>query len=57
MIWSGAMMLDHLGEHDAAKGIESAIERALGDARTRTRDLGGTLGTEAAGEAVAQALG
>ena len=57
MIWSGAMMLDHLGEHDAAKGIEAAIERALGDARTRTRALGGTLDTEAAGKAVADALG
>ena len=56
MIWSGAMMLDHLGEHEAAKGIEAAIERALGDARTRTRDLGGSLGTEAAGKAVEQAL-
>ncbi|MNL58567.1 Homoisocitrate dehydrogenase [compost metagenome] len=56
MIWSGAMMLDHLGEHDAAKAIEAAIERALGDARTRTRDLGGSLGTEAAGKAVEQAL-
>ena len=56
-IWSGAMMLDHLGEHEAAKAIEAAIERALGDARTRTRDLGGTLSTEAAGKAVEQALG
>lgn len=56
-IWSGAMMLDHLGEHDAAKAIEAAIERALGDERTRTRDLGGKLNTEAAGKAVEQALG
>jgi tartrate dehydrogenase/decarboxylase/D-malate dehydrogenase len=55
-IWSAAMMLDHLGETEAAKGIEAAIERALGDARTRTRDLGGSLGTEAAGKAVEQAL-
>lgn len=57
MIWSGAMMLDHLGETEAAKGIEAAIERALGDERTRTRDLGGKLGTEAAGKAIEQALG
>ena len=51
------MMLDHLGEHEAAKAIETAIERALGDERTRTRDLGGKLGTQDAGKAVEQALG
>ncbi len=56
-IWSGAMMLDHLGEHEAARAIEAAIERTLGDERTRTRDLGGKLNTEAAGKAVEQALG
>ncbi|MDE2453086.1 MAG: tartrate dehydrogenase, partial [Burkholderiales bacterium] len=28
-IWSGAMMLDHLGEHDAAKAIVKAIETVL----------------------------
>ena len=51
------MMLDHLGEQEAAKGIEAAIERALADARTRTRDLGGSLNTSEAGKAVEQALG
>jgi tartrate dehydrogenase/decarboxylase / D-malate dehydrogenase len=56
-IWSGAMMLEHLGELDAARAIEGAIERSLGDENTRTRDLGGKLGTQAAGKAVAQMLG
>ena len=35
------MMLDHLGEHEAAKAIVSAIERVLDEPRVRTRDLGG----------------
>jgi tartrate dehydrogenase/decarboxylase/D-malate dehydrogenase len=56
-IWSAAMMLDHLGETEAAREIEAAIERALADPRTRTRDLGGSAGTEAAGKAVAELIG
>src|SRR5678809_1414137 len=41
-IWSAAMMLEHLGESEAASAIVKAIEQALGDAKTRTRDLGGS---------------
>ncbi len=55
-IWSAAMMLEHLGEVDAARAIESAIERALADPRTRTRDLGGSANTLEAGKAVAAML-
>jgi tartrate dehydrogenase/decarboxylase / D-malate dehydrogenase len=57
MIWSGAMMLEHLGEVEAARGIEAAIERGLGDARTRTRDLAGSASTVEAGKAIEQLLG
>ena len=56
-IWSGAMMLDHLGERDAAAEIVQAIERCLGERYARTRDLGGNADTKTAGEAIAQALG
>jgi tartrate dehydrogenase/decarboxylase / D-malate dehydrogenase len=56
-IWSAAMMLEHLGETEAAAAIVTAIERALSDSRTRTRDLGGSIGTEAAGRAIEKALG
>src|SRR6185437_359761 len=52
-IWSAAMMLDHLGEGDAAAAIVKAIEQVLGDPRTRTRDLGGNADTTACGKAVA----
>jgi tartrate dehydrogenase/decarboxylase/D-malate dehydrogenase len=55
-IWAGAMMLEHLGELEAAKGIETAIETVLGGNGARTRDLGGDAGTVEAGTAVAEAL-
>ncbi|MCX7340805.1 MAG: tartrate dehydrogenase [Hyphomicrobiales bacterium] len=51
-IWSAAMMLEHLGEVDAAKAIVAACERGLCDARTRTRDLGGSANTVSAGKAI-----
>ena len=56
-IWSGAMMLEHLGEAEAAAAIVRAIEDTLGERTLRTRDLGGNADTEAAGRAVADALG
>ncbi|HEY0220196.1 MAG TPA: tartrate dehydrogenase [Afipia sp.] len=55
-IWSAAMMLDHLGEADAAKSIVSAIETVLAQEKLRTRDLGGKAGTVACGKSVADAL-
>ncbi len=56
-IWSGAMMLDHLGEPDAAKAIVGAIEKVLAQPKLRTRDLKGPADTVACGKAVADALG
>ena len=38
-IWSGAMMLEHLGEPEAAKAIVAAIEKVLAEQKLRTRDL------------------
>jgi tartrate dehydrogenase/decarboxylase/D-malate dehydrogenase len=43
-IWSGAMMLDHLGHADAAQHLTAAFERSLADG-ARTPDLGGTYST------------
>jgi tartrate dehydrogenase/decarboxylase/D-malate dehydrogenase len=54
-IWSGAMMLDHLGHADAAGAIVRAIETVLKDG-PRTRDMGGTASTDELGNAVAEAL-
>jgi tartrate dehydrogenase/decarboxylase/D-malate dehydrogenase len=56
-IWSASMMLEHLGEADAAAGILSAIESVLaagGDALTR--DLGGTGTTSSLGATIAAAI-
>ncbi len=55
-IWSGAMMLEHLGHSEAAAMVFSAIETSLRQASTRTQDLGGTASTSAAGAAVAEAI-
>ncbi|RAI33281.1 tartrate dehydrogenase [Rhodoplanes serenus] len=55
-IWSGAMMLDHLGEAEAAASILQAIERVLAEKTLRTRDLGGNADTVACGKAIAAAI-
>jgi tartrate dehydrogenase/decarboxylase / D-malate dehydrogenase len=55
-IWSGAMMLEHLGETEAASAIVKAIERVLAEPKLRTRDLGGAANTIECGKAVAAAL-
>jgi tartrate dehydrogenase/decarboxylase / D-malate dehydrogenase len=55
-IWSAAMMLDHLGEPEAAGAILQAIEATLTDKTLCTRDVGGSAGTASAGKAIADAL-
>jgi tartrate dehydrogenase/decarboxylase / D-malate dehydrogenase len=56
-IWSGAMMLAHLGEGEAADAIEAAIARALADgSASKTPDLGGKASTSDLGGAIAAAL-
>ncbi len=56
-IWSAAMMLEHLGERDAAAEIVAAIERTLAERTLRTRDLGGNADTVTCGKAVAEMIG
>jgi tartrate dehydrogenase/decarboxylase/D-malate dehydrogenase len=53
-IWSGAMMLDHLGYPEAAKAIEDAMQVVLEDGKTKTPDLGGGATTQKVGEAIAE---
>jgi isocitrate dehydrogenase (NAD+) len=53
LILSGAMMLDHLGEHDAAKRVRGAVRAVLAEGRKLTRDLGGSSGTTEIAEAIA----
>jgi isocitrate dehydrogenase (NAD+) len=51
---AAAMMLDHLGELDAARRLRSAVERVIVQDGVRTRDLGGTASTREFGDAVAR---
>ena len=53
-IWSGAMMLQHLGEAKAARAIENAFETVLADSELHTPDLGGKASTRVVGEAIAK---
>ncbi len=54
--WSAAMMLDHLGEAEAAAVLLRAIERALASGQATTPDLGGTATTAQVTAAVCAAL-
>ena len=51
-IWSGAMMLEHLGEGPAAAGVMRAMEAVLADGRCLTPDQGGTATTTDVARAV-----
>ena len=56
-IWSGAMMLDHLGQPEAARAIVDAIETVLEEPRLHTPDMGGGANTQELGTAIAEAVG
>ena len=45
-VWSGALMLGHLGLRDAASRTMRAIEATVAHPETRTADLGGTADTK-----------
>ena len=55
-IWSGAMMLEHLGEEDASKNIITAIENVLSEKRSLTPDMGGNASTEELGKAIEESI-
>ncbi len=54
-IWSGAMMLDHLGHPEAAAAVVQAIETVLREG-PHTADLGGKSSTMEVGKAIAAAV-
>jgi tartrate dehydrogenase/decarboxylase/D-malate dehydrogenase len=45
-IWCASMMLDQLGHPEAAAEVFDAFASVLAATGVRTRDLGGTAGTE-----------
>jgi tartrate dehydrogenase/decarboxylase/D-malate dehydrogenase len=56
-ILSGAMMLGHLGQAQAARAVEEAVAVVLAEGRVRTPDLGGRSTTSEVAAAVVQRLG
>jgi len=52
-IWTGAMMLEHLGHPDAARAVVTAIEEQVKEGKLLTRDLGGMASTGEVGQAIA----
>ena len=55
-VFSGAMMLRHLGETEAADAVDAAVESVLRDGETMPVDLGGSASTQAIGDAIVNAL-
>jgi tartrate dehydrogenase/decarboxylase / D-malate dehydrogenase len=56
-IWAAAMMLDHLGEAEAAAAITTAMEKVLASGpQALTPDMRGKSTTEDLGRAVAAAI-
>ncbi len=55
-VWTGAMLLDHLGHTAAAQAVVRAIEAVVADGKTVTRDLGGKASTREVGEALASLI-
>jgi tartrate dehydrogenase/decarboxylase/D-malate dehydrogenase len=55
-VWSGAMMLEHLGHKDAADAVVRAIEAVLAGGGPKTPDLGGNGGTRDITNAIVEAV-
>lgn len=55
--WSASMMLEHLGEAQAAGALMAAIERVTASGQARPRDLGGEATTAEVTRAVIGAIG
>jgi tartrate dehydrogenase/decarboxylase/D-malate dehydrogenase len=51
-VWSAALMLEHQGEHEAARSLMSALEAVCREG-PRTRDIGGSASTVEVGDAIA----
>jgi 3-isopropylmalate dehydrogenase len=54
-IWAGSLLLDHLGEHEAAASILVAIEKCIRDGVV-TKDMGGFAGTAKTGSYIAECV-
>ncbi|HEX2500441.1 MAG TPA: tartrate dehydrogenase [Methylomirabilota bacterium] len=55
-VWTGAMLLEHLGHAAAAHAVVRAVETLVADGKTVTRDLGGKASTREVGQALASLI-
>lgn len=55
-IWSGALMLEHLGEHNAASAVMKAMQDVCQESSSRTPDRGGSATTVEVANAVSAAI-
>jgi len=55
-IWAGALMMDYLGEKEAANAMINAIEVNLKERKVRTYDLGGSSTTSDVGSDIARII-
>ncbi|WMW23949.1 isocitrate/isopropylmalate dehydrogenase family protein [Methanolobus sediminis] len=53
-IWAGAMLIEQMGEKEAADAIVSAIETNIREAKVQTYDMGGSAGTSDVGDDIAR---
>ena len=53
-IWAGAMLIEQMGEKEAADAIVSAIETNISEAKVQTYDMGGSAGTSDVGDDIAR---
>ena len=56
LLLSAVLMLQHIGETDAATRVRSALYRVLAAGAVRTGDLGGTASTTEFAEAIIRSL-
>jgi isocitrate dehydrogenase (NAD+) len=56
LLMSALLMLEHIGEADAAARIRAALHTVLRDGRSVTPDLGGSASTTGFAEAIVAAL-
>jgi len=58
VMMAGVMMLNHLGEHDAAHRMQHAIEKVVNEGKYVTPDLNpdSTCGTKEMGQAIVDAM-
>jgi isocitrate dehydrogenase (NAD+) len=56
LLLSGVLMLDHLGEAEAAKRMHAAIAAVIAEGKDVTYDLGGAAGTQEMAAAIARRL-